>query len=230
MLEATRHRSVPGVLFVEDFDQTPLADRQDELACRAGLEQSEPSAPTTPGKNTLSDEELEQIKSESFADGYANGLERAEGGLSVRRTEVLERMDVALDSALRGMRQCIEDNLELIANTALCLLAECLPAFCERLGDEEMLRLLRLLLPDLADEPKLTITVSERSLDLAGQEVARLSARAGRAIIAAADLHPGDLRVTWPNGTAHRDVRMLRDQMLARLADHGLLAEKEATL
>ena len=93
-----------------------------------------------------------------------------------------------------------------------------------------MLRLLRSLLPDLADEPQLTITVSERSVDLAGQELARLSARAGRAIVPAADLHPGDLRVTWPNGAAHRDVCMLRNQMLAQLADHGLLARKEATL
>ncbi len=169
--------------------------------------------------------DLERLKAEARDEGFAAGLKAAENSLAAQRIAMLSRIEDRLKEGSGAISVAIEQDLRAVAHVAFSMISECLPAFCQRHGTSEMTALLRSTLPTLASEPNLLITVAQDSVELAQNEVSLLAERvAGQVTVTAArDMLAGDVRLTWQDGMACRDVRRLRAHMLERLAEIGLL-------
>ncbi len=228
--QSALRRSIPGVLFIEDFDEAEPDQPLSAPGVIDGTAEREAAETTALTMAMVSEEEVEQLRSSAFADGLAEGIRSAEAGLASQRVAILQRLDDLMAHAADDMRATVQRDTELIAKTALSLLVECFPAFCARIGGGETLKLLRSLLPSVVDEPKLTVTVCESLAEVVRQELATLAERNPQIVVRTDDLLPGDLRLTWQSGMACRDVRLLRTQMLARLSDFGLLEAAEGTV
>ena len=228
--QSAQRRSIPGVLFIEDFDEVEADQPSSPSAVIDGTVEGEVAETTALTVAMVSEEEIEQLRSSAFAEGLAEGIRSAETGLASQRVVILQRIDDLMAHASDDMRATVQRDTELIAKTALSLLVECFPAFCARVGGGETLKLLRSLLPSVVDEPKLTVTVCESLAEVVREELSTLGERNPQIVVRTGDLLPGDLRLTWQSGMACRDVRLLRTQMLARLSDFGLLQAAEETV
>ncbi len=228
--QSAQRRSIPGVLFIEDFDEVEADQPSSPSAVIDGTVGREVAETTALTVAMVSQEEVERLRSSAFAEGLAEGIRSAETGLASQRVAILQRLDDLMAHAADDMRATVQRDTELIAKTALSLLVECFPAFCARVGGGETLKLLRSLLPSVVDEPKLTVTVCESLAEVVREELATLGERNPQIVVRTGDLLPGDLRLTWQSGMACRDVRLLRSQMLSRLSDFGLLQAAEETV
>ncbi len=229
--QAARAHSLPGVLFVEDFiDLSPFhsvmppSAAPPELAPASGAHEESPVADCS---SFDFDHRLAAARDVGFAEGYR----MAEEGLIAERAALLGRIETGLDAAAGVFRQAIDADMQRLAQISLCLLLESFPALCDRHGQAELTRMLRLILPTLSDEPVLRILVHPLDEVTTREEVAGLPATGWRVSVAAdADMMRGDGRLTWDNGTAIRDSQRTRDDMLERLQKQGLLGDTEEAM
>ena len=214
-------RSIPGVLFIEDFDDTTPVARSAPLAQAQDVEPVVPAEPTEPG---LSRHDLEDLRATAREEGFAAGYAAAEGGLVAERLAAIRKLENALPTMSEQMATIVHRDIELVANAALSLLAECLPALCERHGADETRAAFRSILESVIDEPELTVVVCPDILEIVKDELAAFANPVGRMnIVANPSLLAGDLRVSWEHGSASRDTGQLRRLLLERLDGLGFL-------
>lgn len=119
---------------------------------------------------------------------------------------------------------------EAAVATMLSMLSGALPHLCREHGAAEARALVQKLLPSLRAEPRVTIRVHATLAPILEQDLAELDLElAGTVSINPAPLEPGDLRVTWENGSFRRDAGAIRAAMQDALAQLGLLAPIEIT-
>ena len=216
-------RTIPGVLFIEDFDDHPLNARSSPVSSARDVE-PEPARPAAPAEQLVTQAQLETLCASARDDGFAAGYAAAEQQLTSERLSTLRKIDDALSTLAETMEQAIHRDLELVADIALSLLVDSVPVFCERYGAEEMRVALRSILSSVIDEPGLAIVVPT---DLVGVVQHELSSVGGRAlqipVTPCSTMKPGDLRLTWEQGSARRSAHELRDLMRRHLSELGFL-------
>jgi flagellar biosynthesis/type III secretory pathway protein FliH len=94
-----------------------------------------------------------------------------------------------------------------------------------RYGDAEVRAIVRAVLPELTQEPAITVRANPRTARALTQEIARLDPdlAAHVQVVDCEAMSPGDVRIAWHNGTATRDAAALWQQVAAVLAPAGLL-------
>jgi flagellar biosynthesis/type III secretory pathway protein FliH len=112
-----------------------------------------------------------------------------------------------------------------VARLLVRLVMKLLPAACARHGAGEIAEVARAVLPGLHQEPHVVVSVHPELAAVAEAELARLgSAMRQRAVLTPDDdVAPGDVRITWRDGSAARDTNELLQRVTAVFTSHGLL-------
>ena len=207
--------SLLGVLYAEDFDDDGGAP-----AAADALPEPEVIEPS------FTAAELDAARVEARAAGRLD----AERGVAASRNHMLGLLATGVADARAAAAEVAEAAAEGVARCMLGALAACLPALCERHGAEELRALVRMVLPAMQDEPRITVRVNPRMLPAMQAEVAALDFEiAERVHLLATDaLPPGDARISWVDGSAVRDAGRARAAVQDALSALGLLEQEMA--
>ena len=112
----------------------------------------------------------------------------------------------------------------------LSALAACLPALCEHHGAGELRTFVRALLPALMDEPRIIVRVHPHMAGVMQDEIDGLDAEMVERIqlLPTDVIPPGDVRISWADGSAVRDTARARAAFEDGLAGLGLLQPEQA--
>lgn len=201
-----------GILYAEDFD---------DPAPQNAAEPAEEAA-----KPPLTQADIDHA--------CAAAVDEARAGWDAMRADHRSQALAAITGAIVAVRAEAGRETaavaEGIASTMLSMLAAALPVFCRDHGPAEARALVQSLLPLLRREPRIVIRVHPSLVPVLRDDLAPLDDDfAGTITISAAALAPGDVRVSWGEGTFVRDTQTILAAMQGALAELGLVDRVETT-
>jgi len=202
--------ATPNVLYIEDFDEV--------LTAAEPRPQDAPEI-IAPGYTA---EDVEAAHEEGRAAGLEEARAEHEAIQSALRTAALSAIADSLAAARADAAAIAARAADDIAVAVLALLSTCLPATAAKLAQDEVTALLRALLPPLAREPGVSITVHPDLVDAITAHVAGFS---DVTVAADASLAASDVTITWRDGQAKRDWAALWRDVTAALAPFPFPAE-----
>ncbi len=206
-MDRSPHAKRYGSLFAEDFDlpETAPAPEVIEPVFSAG--------------------ELEAAREAAWREGHAAGLSEAAAADAASTKEAMAQIAAQLRAESGAALLQAEQQAESIARLLLTSLAATFPALSARYGDGEARAIVRSVLPALAQEPTITVRAHSDTTAAISREIRQLDPdlRARVETVTAEAMRPGDVRITWRNGSAVRSVDALWQQVADVLAPAGLL-------
>jgi flagellar biosynthesis/type III secretory pathway protein FliH len=202
--------ATPNVLYIEDFDEV--------LAAPEPRPQDTPEI-IAPG---YSAEDVESARDEGRAAGLEEARTERDAIQAALRTAALTAIADGLAAARADAAAIAARAADDIAGAMLALLSACLPATAAKLAQDEVTALLRALLPPLAREPGVSISVHPDLLPAITGHVAGF----GDVTVAAdGSLAASDVIIAWRDGQAKRDWAALWRDVTAALAPFPFPAE-----
>lgn len=194
-----RHRSLSGVLYAEDFD-APLP---------AAI--ASPVPPPVVVEPSFSLTELRCATKKAEQEGREIERHEAELGMTARKADALVRVADALGAARKDLSRIATEEAAATAHTLLAMVAAVLPSFSASHGHDEVQALLRLLLPAMCHQPRLTIRVHPSLLEALQKDVTGLLDDGPAVIdwVGSTSMLPGDVTVRWQDGIMVRDTNAL---------------------
>ena len=207
--------SVFGILYAEDFDD-PV-----DMAANSAEESEVPKQPPPPLTQADLDAACEEAVRVARLEWQA-GTERAS------RDAVS-----ALNPTLGNLREIAERATLAAAEgtitTILTMVSGLLPHFCLEHGPAEVRSLLARLLPTIRSQERITVRVHPDLVALVQRDLAGLdTASASMIEVTAAPLQPGDVKVSWENGSLVRDTQQIAQAIEDALNELGLKRAVEA--
>jgi hypothetical protein len=218
-LITTPHAAPPpllGILYAEDFDDLPAVPAPS----------TEPELATLPSAPIVSPQEIERACAHAVAEARSEWEQEA-------KQQHLRTLGAIAD-AVRAARQDVAREtgalVEGAVTTMLSMLNGALPRLCRDHGPAEVRALVERLLPSLRSEPRITIRVHPSLVAVLDRDLANAEPELiGTVSVLGAPVEPGDLRVTWENGSFKRDTRAILAAMQDALSQLGLLSPLEIT-
>jgi flagellar biosynthesis/type III secretory pathway protein FliH len=202
-------------LFDEDFDHPPA-----------------PPPPPEPEviEPVFTAGELDAAREAAWRDGHDAAQAEAERSATTTAVQVLARIAAQLDTARAEAAHIADQSAEAIAHLLLDCFATTFPALSARYGADEVRAIVRTVVPPLRQEPNITVRLDRVSADTIVHEIERLDPdlMARVEVVATDAMPPGDVRISWRNGSAIRDTDALWQQVAGILAPAGLLPAKPA--
>jgi flagellar assembly protein FliH len=169
-------------------------------------------------KQTLTIEELDNLKTLARLEGENNAQARA--------SEAVERAILALtqsvDAALQASHNEIEMVREEAAQLALAMAVKIAAAAMAELPAAEVEGALRRAMHQAIGEPRITLRASAQAaevLEPAMAEIAHQEGYEGRVVVATdPGLNAGDCRIEWRGGGAERSVQKIEDALAGLIA------------
>lgn len=194
-----RHHSLSGVLYAEDFD-APLPV--------ATAPQVPPPVVVEPSFSLI---DLRHATEKAEQEGRELERHEAELGMTARKADALVRVADALGTARSDLSRIATEAATATADTLLAMVATMLPSFSASRGHGEVQALLRLLLPAMCHEPRLTVRVHPSLLEELREEAIGLLDDGHGVIdwIGSNNMLPGDVSVRWQDGIMVRDTNAL---------------------
>ena len=196
-----------GELFAEDFD------RPDPI--------TEPPA----AEPVFSGADVAAAHEAGWREGHEASLQEAAASDSAAARQALTTLIASFEAERDAAAARAEASAEAIARLLMDSLAAMFPTLCARYGDKEARAIVRTLLPALSEEMAITIRAHPRTAAAISQEITLLEPELAEHVqLTDCDaMPPGDVRITWRNGTATRNARALWQQVAAVLAPAGLV-------
>lgn len=209
-------RSLPGVLYAEDFD---LPADAPEIRT-ANREPARPVAEPVVLEPTFSLVELRSAAQHAREEGRLEEREEAAMGLEARKIDALSAISDALRQSRADCSRIAGAAAVDLSRAVLASVSAILPALAAENGLFEAKDLLRLLLPSMDDEPKLQIRVNPSLLEPLRNDLETIAMAGSAQIewIAVEAMEPGDIGVKWQDGMMLRDTRALCAQVAAMVS------------
>jgi flagellar assembly protein FliH len=174
--------------------------------------------------------ELTAAREAAWREGHAAGLQEAAAADAAATKRSVAQIAAQLRAEVDVAREAAEQHAEMIAQLLLGSLAATLPALSARYGDAEVRAIVRTVLPQLCQEPAITIRAHPVMAAAVEQGIGELDPelKARVQTVACDDMAPGDARIAWRNGSVVRDTAALWRQVANILAPAGLLRMDEA--
>jgi hypothetical protein len=198
-------------LFTDDFD-SPMGS----LPIPADVALPEPAPPE--------EADLQALLERRHAEGISEGREQVE----LEHSRSVDHLLAVLQESLASVADAAAARAELaaaaIGRLVVGLLTASFPASFEKFGPAEAVRFAEAILPDLTEEPAISITACPRSRPALLAAIARLSPdiRNLTTIAEASEMPPGGVRIAWAGGAAARDPAGLAARVADILAQFGL--------
>jgi flagellar biosynthesis/type III secretory pathway protein FliH len=206
-MDRSPHAKRFGRLFAEDFDLPETGPAPEVI---------EP---------VFSAAELAAAREMGWREGHEAGLLAAAAGDAASTRATMAQIATQLCAEFEAASTRAEQQAESIARLLLASLAATFPTLSARYGDEEARAIVRSVLPALTQEPAITIRAHSDTTAAISREICQLDPdlRARVETVASEAMPPGDVRITWRNGSAVRSVDALWQQVADVLAPAGLL-------
>ncbi len=184
------------------------------------------SEPEKPVAAPITPQELEAARENAYAEGLKQGLAQA----AADRAEVTRQMLTAIAGHLQEARKeagrVADESARSLAQLLLGVLATVLPATCAHHGEAETLAVIQAVLPAIVREPQVVVRVSPLVADAVSAELANLDSEVAGSVslVPTESIPPGDVRISWTDGQAVRDVRDTWKNIADTLTPLDLLA------
>jgi len=208
-----------GILYVDDFDAPP-PPRDPEAAPAPRPEAVEPVLSANDVAN-------------AHAAGRAEGLKAALEDARLLQAQVQAAATQALADALAAGRTSLErvaaGQADAAARAVLAILRAAVPETMARHARTELRAVIDALLPGLRCEPDLRVRTHPGLADQVRETLIRLLAGEGGVLAVSADplLAPGDIQISWAEGSARRDCGEIYAALCDALAPLCLPAFEE---
>ncbi len=200
---------LPGVLFAEDFDEPPRR----------------PAPPAPPPEP----EEIEPVYSladleRAHADGVLAGRAEAQSDQARALANAIAAIGAQLQDAGPAAARVAEAAAEALAQMLLAMLSAALPTLCRRHGEAEARAVMAAVLPALSGLPRVHVRAHPSIMDGLAAELRSLAPEVAEvAVLSASDtMLPGDIRLSWQDGSAVRDTAGLLAEIDGILGEIGL--------
>ena len=196
--------ALSGVLYAEDFD--------DPAPRVAAPGKSTPAAvtPAAPESVTprFSLDELRAATEQAHQEGRVLERTAAKHSETMSRNTALAALGDQLRLAQEQAARIVEHGIAEIACTTMSLLTAALPSLCTLHAEDEIRALLRRVLPATRQLSELHIRLHPSLRQMVEGEIAQLLEGSSMQICWAetSKLAPGDIAITWQNGSAVRDT------------------------
>jgi flagellar assembly protein FliH len=210
----TLPRRVRSVLFEEDFAHPrmpPLAPAPEPEVIAPGP----------------ADTALTAARADAWAEGYAAGRAEAEAAGAQALADAAAALAAGLGKAEAIASEQAEANADALARLLMELFATAFPELSRRHGPGEAMALVRALLPGLAYEPAVQITIATDLAPRVEAELGRMLTDGQRErvqVSGSPHMAPGDVRLSWDRGMARRDGAALWAEVQGVLEAAGLAA------
>jgi len=206
--------------FSEDFGTEPCA------VMAAPDEEEAVAMPEPP------DPVLVAIREAAYQDGLRDGLQQAAASHEATLARAMAALEQSLVAAQYQATQEADRAATSVARLLIKFVMKMLPAVCARFGAAEIADVARAVLPGLHQEPHVVVSVHPEFAAGIEAELVRLSAgMQHRAVLTPSDnVPPGDVRISWRDGSATRDSNDLMQRITAVFASHGLCDAADATV
>lgn len=210
-----RARSLPGVLYAEDFDLPEAAVVERVVA----PDQADPVVL----EPTFSLVDLQSASRRALEEGRSMERQELSIALEARRTDALCGIVDALRQARADCARIAATEASGLSRTVLAAVAAILPRLAASNGLPEAASLLELLLPALDGEPTLQIRTNPMLVEPLRNDLATVAVAGSVSVewIAVETMEPGDICVKWQDGMMQRDTRALCAQVVAMLSRVG---------
>ncbi|MDT7952288.1 MAG: FliH/SctL family protein [Acetobacteraceae bacterium] len=204
-----------GILYAEDFDDPEPKQAREEHTPSAA-----PPVPTiTQADVTAACEAAVLAARKEWERGRAQKHVDAIAALAPLLTAIKEAAENSALAAAEGT-----------VTTILSMIAGLLPEFSRAHGAAEVRTLLNRLLPTIRSQTRISVRVHPDLVALIERDVAMLEpAQAALIDVAAASLEPGDVKVSWENGSMNRNSSQIITAVQDALSQLGLHRPVEAS-
>ena len=208
-----RSHSLSGVLYAEDFDAP-----EPGAAPRAAQPTPVPAEPVVI-EPTFSLTDLQRATERARQEERMVARQQAEQDAAVLRTQALVQLADTVAQSRSEAARIAAEAADATAQTVLAAVAALLPGLSATYGQAEAAALLRLLLPGMANEPRLTVRAHPVLVASLRRETGALL-EAGNTVVEWIDsetMVPGDIAVRWQDGSMIRDTKALCAEIHALL-------------
>jgi flagellar assembly protein FliH len=204
------------LLFADDFEA-------------AAAPPPSPAPEPPPPPPSYGQDELDAARAEADAAGYARGIADAAATDAARVSEALATIAERLADAAASAARATDESAGAIAQLVLASVLAGYPELGKRHGLEEVRALVRLAMPGLLLEPRVTFRVHPTMVRAVTDELAAVppDERRHMTIEPWDGIAPGDAHITWPHGGAVRKAGDVRAAIADILRPLGLLPEPE---
>ena len=203
-------------IYAEDFDDPPALPEP-------APEPSDPEPEASQPSFTLA--ELEAARGAARKEGAAAERARLAAEDAANRSRALDALATAVADAADAARIAAEETAEGLAQAVLSLVAAGLPSLCAHHGEREVRALLQRILPTLDAEPRITVRLNPQLLNAVRADLDELDPEIVAAVqlVPADAVPPGDVRISWADGTCQRSAAAVCAAIREALAPLGLL-------
>ncbi len=221
-----RSHSLSGVLYAEDFDAP------EPVAAPRATSPKPVSAEPVVIEPTFSLADLQRATERARQEERMAARQQAEQDAAVLRTQALVQLADAVAQSRSEAARVAAEAAEATAQTLLATVAALLPALSATHSQAEAAALLRLLLPAMANEPRLTVRAHPALVAGLRQETRGLL-EAGSTVVEWIDSETmalGDIVVRWQNGRMIRDTDALCAEIHALLVSETRMNTRQETV
>ena len=196
-------------LFNVSFDEENLALAEAETMAKLAAEEAEFTEPEE-DILTFTEDQLNAARNEGYEAGREVGIQEAGDAIETKIKDALGMISSHLDELFK--RQAIDTATTFAdaVNIAVAISRKCFPYLNDTHGFPEIERMVREVLTEVLEEPRVVIHINpslKDPLDSRIKTIARESNFEGQIIVLETeDLPPGDCRISWSSGTAEREM------------------------
>lgn len=169
-------------------------------------------------------EDLDAARKEGFASGQENGIKESAESDDKHVADAMAEIQVQLKQLLEAQGEANSGAMQSALMVAVSITRKLFPYLEERVGLQEVERLVESTLSRLMDEPRIVVRVNMKMHELLEPSIDELSTRLGyegQVVLLPDDsLKAGDCQVTWIDGSARRDPMEMWREIDAIIENH----------
>ena len=166
---------------------------------------------------SFSEEELNQARADSFAMGVTDATNKIRAEQAEREAQALEGINGILNQILAQEDRRQHDKTQDTIRLTLSVVKAMMPELSRKFGEDEVDALIKQVLADRPDEPRLVVVVHDTMLEPLRAKIDSITASqafAGHVVIIADDnIDPKDCRIEWADGGIEKDFKSLFTQI-----------------
>jgi flagellar assembly protein FliH len=187
-----------------------------------------------PPPPSFSEQEMAECRAAALAEGHAAGMAEAEDGIARTASETLQVIATEIAGLAAAQNAGIEQAHRDALTLAAAIVRKTVPAKIQGTAAVAIEDFVRDCLPQIMEEPRIVVRISDSLLDQIKQDLEQIAARSGFAgqmiVMADPDLSVQDCRIEWADGGAERDSARIWqeiDESIERFLDSPPAAQPE---
>jgi flagellar assembly protein FliH len=203
-----------GILYIEDFDAPPPAQTEPEPAAQAPV---------------FTAADLQAAREAGRQEGMLEALSDANLLQVQLQAAATQALADSMTAARGAAERVVAARADEATRTLLAILQAAVPHSMKALAKSEVQGLVATLLPGLRSEAELRVRTHADLADFVRETLANLMTDSSLVLSVSADetLLPGDIQLSWNEGSAQRDCRAIYADIVKALAPLRLPALEE---